>query len=152
MWKNHSPWWSAAVSNSKFDAESFLSRLALLKHASKLLALVFVQNLLDSRPTVREYGAVVLPEVVKHGLHLLGLGGREVEVALHALEIQSFAGGSTETRLVQARVNPEIHGDCSGCGAAQKDQGQGYGTDNSRVPGPREGDPLQDLRAHRSSS
>src|SRR5207302_9926042 len=93
MWKNHSPWWSAAVSNSKFDAESFLSRLALLKHASKLLSLVFVQDLLDSRPTVRVYGAVVLPEVVEHGVHLHGRGGREVEVSLHPLEMHSLPDG-----------------------------------------------------------
>src|ERR1039457_2313527 len=53
--------------------------LVFLQQALKLPALVFVEQLLDARLAIAQYGAVILPKIVQNGLNLLGLRRRQVQ-------------------------------------------------------------------------
>src|ERR1039458_6992728 len=89
----------------------FLPRLAFLKDALELLALLLIEYLFHFSLAFAQHGAVVLPEIIEDGLHLLLLGRREVEFALHPGEIELPAHGSIEGRLVQVVMHAEIHSD-----------------------------------------
>src|ERR1039457_7488620 len=82
--------WSARVPLDPLFAQilASLPGLALLQDALEFPALLLVENLLHLGLAFAQYGAVILPEIIEDGFHLLLLGGREVEFALHAGEIE----------------------------------------------------------------
>src|SRR5450759_371417 len=129
-----------------------LPRLPFLKDALEFSALLVVENLLDLDFAVAQHGAVILPEIAEDGLHLLLLGRCQVEFLLHPREIEFPAHGGIEGRLVQAIMHPEIHGDRSRRGAAQKHQCQRDHAGYLGIPRPGKAHLLEQLRAHRSSS
>src|SRR6202142_1821938 len=129
-----------------------LPRLAFLQDALELLALLLVENLFHFSLAFAQHGAVVLPEIIEDGLHLLLLGRRKVEFALHPGEIELPADGSIEGRLVQAVMHAEIHGDGSRRGAAQEHQSQGDHAGDLWIPGSDPTGFLEQVRAHSWSS
>src|ERR1035441_7400092 len=70
------------------DAAPGLLGLAFLKDALELPALLLVEYLFHLGFAVAQHGAVVLPEVVEDGFHLLLLSRREIQFTLHPREIQ----------------------------------------------------------------
>src|ERR1035437_4163085 len=129
-----------------------LPGLAFLQDALEFLALLLVENLFHLGLAFAQHGAVILPEIIEDGLHLLLLGRREVEFALHPGEIEFPTHGGIEGRLVQAVMHAEIHGDGSRRGAAQEYQRQRDHTGDLGIPRSGEARALEQIRAHRSSS
>src|ERR1035437_7876124 len=129
-----------------------LPGLAFLKDALEFPALLLVENLFDLGFAFAQHGAVIGPEIIQDGLHLLLLGGREVQFALHPREIDFPARGGIEGRLVQAVMHAEIHDDRSRRGATQKYQRQRDHAGDLGIPRSGETRFLDETSAHRSSS
>src|ERR1035441_6170525 len=92
------------LSTHTATAEVPLPKLLVLQETLEFSALLLVEDLLDLGFAFAQYRAVVLPEVIEDGLHLLLLGRREVEFPLHPREIEFPAHGGVEGRLVQTVV------------------------------------------------
>src|ERR1035437_7501505 len=84
--------------------------LRFLKQALELDLLLRGERLLEALLAVGQDRAVVLPEIVQGRFHLFGLGGREVEILLQALESGRLALEGLEGRGALPAVNAEIHG------------------------------------------
>src|ERR1035437_10384794 len=126
--------------------------LVFLQQALKLPALVFVEQLLDARLAITQYGAVILPKIVQNGLNLLGLRRRQVQFLAQAIEVEDLAGRGIERRLMEPAVNAEIHGQRARGRAAQEKQSQRHRTGKLGVPGSPGGHPLEETNTHKLSA
>src|ERR1035437_7420762 len=129
-----------------------LPGLAFLQDALEFLALLLVENLFHLGLAFAQHGAVILPEIIEDGFHLLLLGGREIEFALHPGEIELPTHWGIERRLVQAVMHAEIHGDGSRRRAAPEHQRQGDHAGDLGIPGSGPTGFLEQVRAHRGAS